>query len=59
MIGLTLCVGGFVSNFFSPNGIAISRDIANCGYDVDLCFLKGRAGPPESKINDLPFELDA
>ena len=35
IIGLTLQVGGFVS-IFSPDGVAVSRDIANYGYDVNF-----------------------
>ena len=42
---------------FSPEGVAISRDIANYGYDVVVQEVD--AGPPESRFNDLPFELDA
>ena len=42
----------------SKFGVAISRDIANYGYDVYL-VQEVDAGPPESKINDLPLELDA
>ena len=50
-----------MSNSFLPDGVAISRDFANYGYDVDFWSkrLEVDAGPPESKINDLPFELDA
>ena len=38
IIGLTLQVGGFVSKFFSPDGVASSADIANYGADVDFWF---------------------
>ena len=42
----------------SSECVAISRDIAKYGHDVDL-VQEVDAEPPESKINDLPFELNA
>ena len=34
--------------FFSLDGVAISRDIANYGYDVDFLVQDVDVGPPES-----------
>ena len=39
--------------------MTISRDIANYDDDVDFLVQEADAGPPESKIDDLPFERDS
>ena len=50
----------FYAQIFTPNGIVISRDIASYGYHVPTLLVQEvDGGPPESKINDLPFKLDA
>ena len=47
-----------MSKIFLQMAFAISRYIANYGYDVDFWFKRYLdAGHPESKINDLTFEL--
>ena len=45
--------------YFSPGGVAISINIATYGFDVDFLVQEVNSGPPECKINDVHFELDA
>ena len=56
----------FCVQIFSPDGVAISksRDVASCSdgykYNVDFWFKNQEVHdePPESKIDDLPFDLE-
>ena len=50
--------GGFVSKIFSPDGVVISKDVANYGYDVDFRF-KMKMLDLLNPINDLLIKLDA
>ena len=49
----------FCVKIFSQDGVTITRDTAKYGYDVTFLVQEVNAGPHESKIHDLTFELDA
>ena len=44
---------------FPPDGVVVSRDIANHGSDVDFFVQEVDVEHPESKNKDLPFQLNA